>query len=140
MSRVESALKAADLPPLAWYEALVELDRAGACGVRPFTLEETLQLPQYGLSRLLARMEVAGLVLRGTCPGDGRGQIVAITDAGREMQRRMWPVYAASGAAGGGRAAVVGRGRRAVASPGPADRRRKGPPLRVDRRGTGVHP
>lgn len=94
MSQVESALKAADLPPLAWYEALVELDRAGACGVRPFTLEEALQLPQYGLSRLLARMEVAGLVLRGTCPGDGRGQIVVITDAGREMQRRMWPVYA----------------------------------------------
>ena len=72
MSRVESALKAAGLPPLAWYEVLVELDRAGACGVRPFALEEALQLPQYGLSRLLARMEEAGLVTaRGPAPATG---------------------------------------------------------------------
>ena len=96
MSRVESALKAADLPPLAWYEVLVELERAGESGLRPFALEETLQLPQYGLSRLLARMEAAGLVLRGSCPGDGRGQMVALTEAGRDMRQRMWPVYAAA--------------------------------------------
>ena len=68
MSRVESALKAAGLPPLAWYEVLVELERAGGCGLRPFALEEALLLPQYGLSRLLARMEAAGLVVRGSCP------------------------------------------------------------------------
>ena len=96
MSRVESAMKAAGLPPLAWYELLVELDRAGDCGVRPFALEEALQVPQYGLSRLLARMEGAGLVLRGTCPGDGRGQIVAMTEAGREMLLRMGPVHSAA--------------------------------------------
>ena len=29
MSRVERALKAADLPPLDWYDVLVELERAG---------------------------------------------------------------------------------------------------------------
>ena len=93
MSCVESALKGADLPPLAWYEVLVELERAGK-GVRPFALEETLQLPQYGLSRLLARMEAAGLLRRASCPGDGRGQMIILTDAGREMRQRMWPVYA----------------------------------------------
>jgi DNA-binding MarR family transcriptional regulator len=96
MSRVESAFKAAGLPPLAWYELLVELARAGACGLRPFALEEALQLPQYGLSRLLARMEGGGLILRGSCPGDGRGQIVAMTEAGREMLRRMEPVYSSA--------------------------------------------
>ena len=95
MSRVESALKAADLPPLAWYEVLVELGRAEN-GVRPFALEEALQLPQYGLSRLLARMEAAGLVQRGSCPGDGRGQMVRLTEAGRAMAGRMRPVYAAA--------------------------------------------
>jgi DNA-binding MarR family transcriptional regulator len=95
MSRVESALKAAGLPPLAWYEVLVELERGG-CGVRPFALEEALKLPQYGLSRLLARMEAAGLVVRGSCPEDGRGQMVALTDAGRAMRRRMAPVQAAA--------------------------------------------
>jgi DNA-binding MarR family transcriptional regulator len=93
-SRVERALKAAGLPPFAWYEVLVEIERAGGCGLRPFALEEALLLPQYGLSRLLARMEAAGLVVRGSCPEDGRGQMVALTDAGRAMRARMWPVYA----------------------------------------------
>jgi DNA-binding MarR family transcriptional regulator len=94
MSCVESALKAADLPPLGWYEVLVELERAGEHGLRPYVLEEALLLPQYGLSRLLARMEAAGLVRRASCPEDGRGQKMALTDAGRAMRRRMWPVYA----------------------------------------------
>ena len=122
MSRVESALKAADLPPLAWYEVLVELERAGAYGVRPFALEEALQLPQYGLSRLLARMEAAGLVLRGSCPGDGRGQMVVA----HRCRARDAPAHVAGlcggGAAGGGRAALAGRGRRARRSARPADR------------------
>jgi DNA-binding MarR family transcriptional regulator len=94
MSRVERALKAAGLPPLAWYEVLAELERGSGCGLRPFALEEALLLPQYGLSRLLARMEAAGLVVRGSCPEDGRGQMVALTEAGRAMRQRMWPVYA----------------------------------------------
>jgi DNA-binding MarR family transcriptional regulator len=93
---VERALKAAGLPPLGWYEVLVELERAGPHGLRPYALEETLRLPQYGLSRLLDRMEAAGLVLRGTCPEDGRGQRVVLTDAGRGMRERMAPVHAAA--------------------------------------------
>ena len=94
---VERALKAEGLPPLAWYDVLVELERAGDdCGMRPFALERALSMPQYGLSRLVARLEEAGLVSRCGCPGDGRGQLVAITDAGRAMRRRMRPVYAAA--------------------------------------------
>ena len=93
LDRVEGALKAANLPPLAWYDVLLELEREGGA-LRPFALEQALLLPQYGLSRLVARMEAAGLVARGPCPEDGRGQIVAITDAGRSVRRAMWPVYA----------------------------------------------
>jgi DNA-binding MarR family transcriptional regulator len=96
LAHVEGALKAAGLPPLAWYDVLLELDRAGEAGLRPFALERALLLPQYGLSRLLARLQDASLVERRTCPGDGRGQIVAATEAGRAMRRRMWPVYAAA--------------------------------------------
>ena len=91
---VEGALKAAGLPPLAWYDVLLELERAGDCGLRPFALERELLLPQYGLSRLLARMEEAGLVERRNCPSDGRGQMVVIAEAGRATRRAMWPVYA----------------------------------------------
>jgi DNA-binding MarR family transcriptional regulator len=93
---VEGALKAAGLPPLAWYDVLLELERAGAPGLRPFELERAMLLEQYNLSRLLDRMERAGYVERQTCAEDGRGQIVAITPAGKAMRRRMWPVYAAA--------------------------------------------
>jgi DNA-binding MarR family transcriptional regulator len=90
---VEGILKAAGLPPLAWHDVLAQLERTGDCGCRPFALERELALPQYGTSRLLTRLEEAGLIERRSCPGDGRGQMVVITEAGRAMRRRMWEVY-----------------------------------------------
>ena len=96
LTRVEGALKAADLPPLAWYDILSDLERAGECGLRPFELERRIGLPQYGLSRLLARIEEAGLIDRRSCPGDGRGLLIAITEPGRATRARMAPVYGAA--------------------------------------------
>lgn len=93
MDEVEAALKAASLPPLPWYDALWELERAAA-GLRPFELQERLLLPQYGTSRLLDRLVQAGLVERLACVEDGRGQLVRITDEGRATRQKMWPVYA----------------------------------------------
>jgi DNA-binding MarR family transcriptional regulator len=95
LAHIEKRLKAAGLPPLTWYDVLLELDRAGKeGGLRPFELERELLLPQYGLSRLLDRLESAGYVERRPCPDDGRGQIVTITKEGSHVRRRMWPVYA----------------------------------------------
>jgi DNA-binding MarR family transcriptional regulator len=91
---IESALKAAGLPPLAWYDVLLETERAGKDGLRPFELERAMLLAQYNLSRLIDRMAAAGLVERRPCDDDGRGHMVAVTDAGRALRRRMWPVYA----------------------------------------------
>ena len=90
---VEQALKSAGLPPLVWYDALLELERAGDEGLRPFELEREMLLAQYNLSRLIDRIEKAGYVERRVCQGDGRGQIIAVTAAGKTMRRRMWTVY-----------------------------------------------
>ena len=90
---IEAALKQAGLPPLAWYDVLLETERAGKDGLRPFELERAMLLAQYNLSRLVDRMAAAGLVERRPCDDDGRGHRVAVTDAGRAMRRRMWPVY-----------------------------------------------
>lgn len=90
---VETALKQAGLPGLDWYDVLLELDRADDEGLRPGVLRSRLLIAQYNLSRLIDRMEAAGYVRRRPCPGDRRGQILAITDAGREVQRLIWPVY-----------------------------------------------
>lgn len=95
LEAIEGRLKAEGLPPLAWYDVLLELDRVGEDGLRPMALEERLLLPQYGTSRLLKRLEEAGLTARAPAPEDGRGFRVTITEAGRQMRRRMWPVYSA---------------------------------------------
>jgi DNA-binding MarR family transcriptional regulator len=96
LGAIEQALKSAGLPPLAWYDALLELERAGAEGLRPFELERAMLLEQYNLSRLIDRIEKADYVERRPCAEDGRGQVIAITPAGRAIRKRMWPIYAAA--------------------------------------------
>ena len=94
LASVERELKAAGLPPLVWYDVLLELERAGHEGLRPFELERVMLLAQYNLSRLVDRIERAGFVERRACEDDGRGQLVAITERGKAVRRKMWPIYA----------------------------------------------
>jgi DNA-binding MarR family transcriptional regulator len=96
LGAVEAEIKAAGFPPLGWYDALLELSREKVDGLRPFVLEERLLLAQYNLSRVLDRLEDAGYVERRPHPEDRRGQIVRITPAGRDLVKRMWPVYRAA--------------------------------------------
>jgi DNA-binding MarR family transcriptional regulator len=91
--KVEAAVKAKGLPPIAWYDVLLELSREGGRKLRPVELEKELLVAQYNLSRLLDRMEAAGLIERIACPGDGRGQMIQLTPEGRAMQKRIWPSY-----------------------------------------------
>jgi len=93
---VESRLKKAGLPPLAWYDVLLELERAGDAGLRPFELQKAMLFAQYNLSRLIDRMAADGHVARTASVDDGRGQVLAITREGRALRRRIWPVYAAA--------------------------------------------
>jgi len=96
LDSIEQALRTAELPPLAWYDALLELERAGARGLRPFELERHMLLEQYNLSRLVDRIAKAGYVDRRACKDDGRGRIIFITAAGKALRRRMWSVYGAA--------------------------------------------
>lgn len=93
LASIENALKSAELPPLAWYDALLELERAEERGLRPFELEREMLLTQYNLSRLIDRMVRAGYVERRACADDGRGQLVVITAHGKDIRRRTWTVY-----------------------------------------------
>lgn len=87
-------LRRAGLPPLEWYDILVAIERGGPA--RPRDIQQRVGIEQYNLSRLLSRMERDGLVETRPCPGDGRGQIVALTQAGRDCRAAMWPAYAAA--------------------------------------------
>lgn len=93
LAHVEERLKKAGLPPLAWYDALLELRRAGDQGLRPFQLREKMLLEQYNLSRLIDRLADKNLVVKQTCEEDGRGQVLVITLEGRQTLKTMWPVY-----------------------------------------------
>jgi DNA-binding MarR family transcriptional regulator len=96
LGAIEQDLKAADLPPLGWYDVLLELSRAEGGRLRPYEIEERTLLAQHNLSRLLDRIDKAGLVQREVFSEDGRGRWVIITEDGRAMQTRMWNVYAAA--------------------------------------------
>jgi len=96
LAAVEADLKAEGFPALAWYDALLELSRAAEGRMRPVELEKAVLLPQYSTSRLTERLARAGLIAREVCPGDRRGQFIAITTEGRALQKRMWQAYAAA--------------------------------------------
>jgi DNA-binding MarR family transcriptional regulator len=93
---VEKDVKASGLPPLEWYDVLLELSRAPERGLRPYELEDRLLLAQYNLSRLIDRLQQAGLVEKRACPNDRRGFELRITEAGLDLRKRTWPAYAAA--------------------------------------------
>ncbi len=96
MDTVESALKEANFPPLAWYDVLLELEKAGPSGLRLIELERKLLLAQYGVSRLASKLEDKGLVTRRQCPQDKRSQIIEINNKGKNLRQEMWPVYSSA--------------------------------------------
>ena len=96
LDAVEQDLKKAGFPPLAWYDALLELSRAPSGEMRPVELEKQMLIPQYSTSRLIDRLVDEGLAARRECKIDKRGQFVEITEAGRELQKKMWSAYSAA--------------------------------------------
>jgi DNA-binding MarR family transcriptional regulator len=96
LEHIEYELVQAQLPPLSFYDALLEIERAGPEGIRPYELKDRLLLPQYGTSRLLSRIEASGYIRRTNSPKDGRGHFVLITKRGKVVRRKMWPIYAES--------------------------------------------
>ena len=94
VGRIEEALAHAGLPPLAWYDVLWAVRRAPGKQVRMAELADGLTLSRGGITKLVDRLETAGLLRRERAEEDGRGFYAALTDEGEETLRRMWPVYA----------------------------------------------
>jgi DNA-binding MarR family transcriptional regulator len=93
VERIETALRADDQPPLAWYDVLCALEEADEYGLRPRDLGYAVALTPSGLTRLLDRIAAAGLVERKVCDTDRRGFSVTLTPSGRETLELMRPVY-----------------------------------------------
>src|SRR4051812_20035296 len=92
--RIERDLAAAGVIPLTWYDVLIELYEAPDRRMRLHELADAIVLSRSGLTRLLDRLERAGLILREVAEADRRGAYAVLTDAGIDAMRRAWPVYA----------------------------------------------
>jgi DNA-binding MarR family transcriptional regulator len=96
LDTVEGDLKAAGHPPLVWYDVLLELKRAEDGRLLHNEIGGRILLSKSNVTRVVDRLERQGLARREDCPGDRRSSFVVITDAGRELQTRMWKDYRAS--------------------------------------------
>lgn len=79
--------------PLAWYEVLIFLHKGGSDRRRMSELAESLLISRGGATRVIARIEEAGLVRRETPPDDRRATYAVLTDKGRETAERVKPVH-----------------------------------------------
>jgi DNA-binding MarR family transcriptional regulator len=89
---IEAKLKAAGQPPFAWYDVLLELERAGG-RLRIGELGARLVVEPYNVTRLLDRLEGEGLIARERAKGDGRGAFAALTEKGAALRKEMWKHY-----------------------------------------------
>src|SRR5215213_4291305 len=72
VDRLDSELTAAAGMPLTWFDVLVHLVDAPNGRMRMQDLSTAVLLSKSGLTRLVDRMERAGLLTRGACPTDRR--------------------------------------------------------------------
>lgn len=93
LEKVQKNLADADLPPLEWYDLLLELDLAEDKRLRLFDLGERIVLSRSNLTRLCDRLEKEGLIRREHCAEDRRGLYAGLTEKGASMRKKMWPVY-----------------------------------------------
>lgn len=82
--------------PHAWFEVLVRLSRSEAGQLTMGALAEEVVLTTGGVTRLVDRMEAAGLVERRPCSTDRRVSYAAMTDAGRAKLDDAGQVHAAN--------------------------------------------
>ena len=91
---IDREMVAAGVVPLTWYDVLVELAEAPEHRLRLHELAARVVLSRSGCTRLVDRLEAAGLVRREAAASDRRGAYAVLTEAGAAAHRRAWPVYA----------------------------------------------
>ena len=97
---LDEELRRAHGLPLSSYDVLVNLESAPDRQMRMSELADAVLLSRSGLTRLVERLERDGLLARADCPGDARGSLAVLTDAGlARLARRARPTCAACASA-----------------------------------------
>ena len=77
---------------LTWYDVLFQLDAEPGHRLRMHELADAIVLSKSGLTRVVDRMEQAGLVAREAVAGDRRSSCVVVTPAGRALVSKARPI------------------------------------------------
>jgi DNA-binding MarR family transcriptional regulator len=80
---VDARLRADHGLQLTWFEPMQVISKYPAC--RVYDIKEELSITVGGTSKLVDRIEAAGLCRRRANPGDRRSQIIELTPAGRRL-------------------------------------------------------
>jgi MarR family transcriptional regulator, 2-MHQ and catechol-resistance regulon repressor len=94
--RLGGDLEARFALPHAWFEVLVRLSRSDDGQLTMSALADQVTLTTGGVTRLVDRMEAAGLVERRPCRTDRRVSYAAITPAGRAKLEESSEAHAAN--------------------------------------------
>ncbi len=78
---------------LPWYDVLLQLSASGEDRLRLQELADRVLYSRSGLTRLIDRMESAGLVSREPCEDDRRGTYAVLTAEGKRALRRAAPTH-----------------------------------------------
>ena len=89
---IEADLQASAGLPLGWFEVLAQLSGAPEGRLTMQELAHSVLLSKSGVTRLVDRMEAAGLVARMACPTDRRAIWTVLTEDGRNALRAALPV------------------------------------------------
>ena len=79
--------------PLTWYDVLVQLIYAPEGRLRMRALADRVVFSRSGLTRLLDRMEQAGLVRREHSREDRRGYYAVLTEEGQRLFAQAQPLH-----------------------------------------------
>jgi DNA-binding MarR family transcriptional regulator len=90
--RLQEALAAAELPPLAWFEMLAAIAASDQEKMKMGDLAEALVITRGGLTKLVDRLVKAGLIERTFCDTDRRVSYATLLPAGNELLEEMVPV------------------------------------------------
>ncbi len=84
---LEAELVAEQRLSLGGYDVLVQLAEAPERKLRMAELADAVLLSRSGVTRLVDRLERAGMVARERVAGDGRGVVATLTDQGLDVLR-----------------------------------------------------
>jgi DNA-binding MarR family transcriptional regulator len=79
--------------PLAWFDVLLQLRKSPDGRLKMNQIADAIVHSTGGTTRLIDRLEEAGLVARQLCPNDRRAIHVAITDAGDAKLNEAFEVH-----------------------------------------------